>query len=147
MDITLFPNESIDILWTRLKPYFEGASKYSYGRYTAQDIRNKITNSPTCYIWIAHEGDEVFGFVIAEPTLYPQTKALNMHFTGGKEGMKWKADMLKTIQDFAYRTGCDIIESQGRSGWEKIFKEDGFKPRFTFYELPVKELNNGQWWK
>jgi len=139
MDITLFPNESIDVLWTRLKPYFEGAAKYSYGRYTAQDIRNEVLNSTTSFIWVAHEGDDVFGFVIASPTLYPQTKALTMDFTGGKELTKWKADMLKTIQDFAFITGCDIIESNGRSGWEKIFKEDGFKARFTFYELPVKE--------
>jgi len=48
--------------------------------------------------------------------------------------------MIQTIQKFSYTIGCDIIESLGRGGWGKVFKDDGFQSRFMFYELPVQEI-------
>jgi len=140
MEITQYPNQEVDVIWHRVKEYFDGAAEYTYGRYTAKDIRNKVKNNPNTQLWIAHEGAEIFGFVLTEPTEYPQLKALVMHFTGGIELNKWKPDMLKTIQGYAHSTGCDTIESLGRSGWGKIFKEDGFKARFTYYELPIEGI-------
>jgi hypothetical protein len=29
------------------------------------------------------------------------------------------------------------MESFGRPGWGKIWKDDGYVPRYTLYELPV----------
>jgi hypothetical protein len=63
-----------------------------------------------------------------------------MHFTGGKELPKWKAPMLECLQLFAQANDCSIIESYGREGWERVFKDDGYKPRFTVYELPVEKV-------
>ena len=140
MKITHFPNQEIDVVWHRVKEYFEGCAEYTYGRFTANDIRNAVKKNPNQQLWIAHEEDKIFGFVITEPMEYPQLKSLIMHFTGGTELELWKEDMLKTIQGFAHSTGCDIIESLGRNGWGKVFKDDGFKSRFTFYELPVQEI-------
>jgi len=81
----------------------------------------------------------IYGFVITEPLEYPQIKSLIMHFTGGIELKLWKDDMIKTIQQFGLAIGCDIIESLGRGGWGKVFKDDGYKKRFVAYELPVEE--------
>ena len=46
--------------------------------------------------------------------------------------------MLALLRKFAKDNGCTIIESYGRPGWERIFKDDGFQQRFMFYELPVE---------
>ena len=82
--------------------------------------------------------ENVYGAVVTEISQYPQTRALIMHFTGGKQLPKWKTPMLEVLQQFARDNECNIIESYGRPGWEKVFKNDGYKPRFIFYELPVE---------
>jgi hypothetical protein len=65
--------------------------------------------------------------------------ALVMHFTGGEQLPKWKNEMLELLQRFAKDNNCTTIESYGRRGWERVFKNDGFKSRFMFYELPVEK--------
>jgi hypothetical protein len=140
MDITPLQNHEVDYIWHRVKDYFADAAKYTYGRFTANDIRVQLKHSPTQQLWVAHEGEEIYGFVIAQPSEYPQLKALIMHFTAGRELPKWKDQMLKTIQEYAKNNGCDIIESLGRGGWGRVFKDDGFEKRFMFYELPVEAV-------
>lgn len=140
MVITQYPNQDVDTIWHKVKDYFEATAEYTYGRYTGNDIRMAIQKNHKQQLWIAHDEGKIFGFVVTEPMAYPQLKSLIMHFTGGEDLHLWKDDMLKTIQGFAHTTGCDIIESLGRSGWGKIFKGDGFDSKFVFYELPVKEI-------
>jgi hypothetical protein len=137
MDITFIEQKNIDKIWHKVKGFAEDAAEYTYGRFTANDIRTNLKNNHQ-QLWIAHEGDEVYGFVVTEPTDYPQMKALIMHFTAGKEVLLWKDEMLKWIRAFAKEQGCEIIESYGRVGWSKVFKDDGFQKRFMFYELPVE---------
>ena len=89
-------------------------------------------------LWIAFENEVIYGVVVTEIVEYPQMKALVMHFTGGKELPKWKDEMLALLQKYARDKQCSIIESYGRRGWGNVFKNDGYKERFTFYELPVE---------
>jgi hypothetical protein len=63
-----------------------------------------------------------------------------MHFTAGKELPKWKDLMLNTLRRFAKESNCKIIESYGRKGWGKVFKNDGYKIKFIFYELPLEAV-------
>ena len=137
MDITPLQNHEVDLVWPRVKEYFAMAAEYTYGRFTANDIRSRLKNSPTQQLWIAHEGEEVYGFVITQPLDYPQLRALVMHFTAGKELDKWKEPMLAQMKEYAVNNGCDLIESLGREGWAKVFKDDGYKKLYTWYQLPV----------
>jgi len=81
---------------------------------------------------------QIYGFVVTEIVTYPQMKTLMMHFTGGVHLNKWKDNMLKTLQEFAKELDCKVIESYGRKGWGKVFEQDGYKPRFIYYELPLE---------
>lgn len=137
MEVTVVLPEHYDQVWPLIKGYMDGAAKYTYGRFTTEDIKNGLSTNPQ-QLWIAYEGDKVYGAVVTEIITYPQTVALVMHFTGGVELPKWKAPMLKLLQDFGKANGCNIIESYGRAGWAKVFENDGFKSRFMFYELPVE---------
>lgn len=137
MEVTVVLPEHYDQVWPLIEGYMDGAAKYTYGRFTTEDIKNGLSTNPQ-QLWIAYEGDKVYGAVVTEIITYPQTVALVMHFTGGVELPKWKAQMLKLLQDFGKANGCNIIESYGRAGWAKVFENDGFKSRFMFYELPVE---------
>jgi hypothetical protein len=140
MQVSLVPIEYLDSVWSSIEKYMEGAAKYTYGRFTADDIKNELVrHKEGQQLWVAfEEANNFYGAVVTEIFQYPQTRALIMHFTGGKELPKWKDPMLKMLQNFARANQCDIIESYGRPGWEKVFKQDGYKQRFIWYELPVE---------
>jgi hypothetical protein len=137
MEVSIVLPEHYDAVWPLIKEYMNGAAKYTYGRFTVDDIRKGLENTAQ-HLWIAYEGNEVYGAVISEITLYPQVTVLVTQFTGGIELKRWKAPMLKLLQKFGRENGCSVIESYGRTGWAKIFKDDGFVSRFMFYELPVE---------
>ena len=139
MQVSFVPVEYIDIVWPQARAYLDGAAKYTYGRFTVEDIKVGIETKPQ-QLWIAFEDDDnVLGAVVTEVITYPRMKALVMHFTGGVELAKWKPDMLKVLQRFAKDNDCAVIESYGREGWGKVFQNDGFKSRFMFYELPAEK--------
>lgn len=137
MYITLIPKEDYHLIFNAIDPYIVGAAKYTHGRYSAQDIKDTLYKTNQ-HLWIAYEDTVVYGFVVTDFVEYPQIKTLIMHFTGGKQLPKWKNEMLEVLQSFAKVNGCDIIESYGRPGWAKVFKNDGYKQKFIFYELPVE---------
>jgi hypothetical protein len=137
MEVTVVLPEHYNAVWPLIRDYMDGAAKYTYGRFTVEDIRKGLDTSPQ-QLWVAYEGDEVYGAVVTEFVIYPQIKALVMHFTGGKELPKWKPQMLAILQKFGKENDCNIIESYGRAGWAKVFENDGFVSRFMFYELPVE---------
>jgi hypothetical protein len=138
MQISIVPVDYIETAWPQVQPYMEGAAEYTYGRYTAEDIKQGILTKPQ-QLWIAFDADnKILGAVVTEIVVYPRLRSLVMHFTGGVDLKSWKPDMLSMLQRFAKENGCDVIESYGREGWGKVFKNDGFKSRFMFYELPVE---------
>lgn len=129
--------EDYDNFWHLIQEYMDGAAKYTYGRFTVEDILEGLKTKDQ-QLWIAYD-DKVYGAVVTEIAEYPQMKSLVMHFTGGIELPKWKDEMLALLRRFAKDQGCKTIESFGRTGWKRIFKNDGFKSQFMFYELPVEE--------
>jgi hypothetical protein len=137
MEVSIVPVEYIEQVWPSIEGYLEGAANYSYGRYSVKDIKNGLLTKPQS-LWIAFEDSKILGVVITSITYYPSMTALDMVFTGGIELKRWKKPMLNILQKYAKDNGCKIIESYGRVGWEKVFKQDGFKRRFMFYELPVE---------
>lgn len=136
MEVSYVPKEYIDGCWPQIEGYLEGAAKYTYGRFTVQDIKDCIVEYDY-HLWIAFEDDTIFGAVVTEIVDYPQCRMLAMQFTGGKELKKWKDPMLALLRRWAKDNGCSTIESPGRPGWARVFKNDGYKARFITYELPV----------
>jgi len=140
MQVTWVPTEHIEFVWPNIREYMMGAAEFTFGRFTAEDIKNELLRRQgEQQLWVAFEDkDNFYGAVVTEVYQYPQMRALIMHFTGGKQLPKWKTPMLEILQQFAADNECDVIESYGRPGWAKVFKKDGYEQRFIFYELPVE---------
>lgn len=139
MKVSLVLKEHADLVWPVITEFLKGAAKYTYGRYDAQDIIDVYRKSDQ-QLWIAFDSEGVHAFVVTEIMQYPRLTALVMHFTGGRKLKECKPPIIALIQRFAKDHGCDVIESQGRRGWENVFKNDGFKARFVCYELPVESV-------
>ncbi len=137
MEVSVVLSEHIELVWPKIEAYIKGAADYTYNRFTADDIKKDLSNRPQ-QLWIAYDEEKIYGAVVTEIIVYPRMTTLMMHFTGGEKLPRWKQPMLKLLQRFAKDHGCSVIESYGRPGWEKVFRNDGYKEVFKFYELPVE---------
>jgi hypothetical protein len=138
IEVSMVPPAYVDTCWDKVEPFAEKAAEYTYGRYTTNNIYERAKDE-SYQMWVAYDGDIFKGVVITEVVTYPQRKLLSMHFCGGIQLKEWKSPMLKLLQLFARDMGCDGIESVGRPGWEKVFREDGYKALWVTYELPIGE--------
>lgn len=136
MEVSIVPNEYVEGCWEQIEGYLEGAAKYTYGRYTVDDIKDCITDYDY-NLWIAYEDNKIYGAVVTQFIHYPRCKMLSMQFCGGVELKRWKAPMLDILQRWARDNGCVAVEYTGRTGWVKIFKNDSCITRFVTCELPT----------
>jgi hypothetical protein len=135
MKITAIHPDDYQFVWADIKEYMEGAAKYTYGRYTVDDIYNELSKGNQ-QLWIAYD-DKIYAAVITQIMYYPRKKVLTMHFAGGTELNKWIKPIISVFRSFAKDNNCDSIEAIGRKGWKKIFENDGFSSNFLFFELEV----------
>ena len=119
MKTSLVLREHIPVVWDSIKEYAEGCAKYTFGRFTADDMLEGLLTKDQ-QLWIAFDDDGIYAFWVTEVSEYPQKRALLMHFVGGKNIKAWGKIGLKQLQKFARDTGCTTIESYGRPGWEKM---------------------------
>lgn len=140
--ISLVPTEHTVPVWPKVRRFMVESAEYTYGRYEAEDILDSVLDGNQLWIAFTDEGD-VIGAVVTSIENYPRKRALAMHFCGGEDLARWKGPMLKTLQMWARDAGCDVIESSGRPGWTRIFAEDGHKPLWHTYELPIAEHGLG----
>ena len=137
MKTSLVPREHIPVVWDSIKGFAERCAKYTFGRFTAEDMLEGLLTKDQ-QLWIAFDDEGIHGFCVTEVLIYPQTKTLVLHFTGGKDFDEWLPDGYPKLQQFAKDTGCSKIESYGRPGWEKMWKKQGYIKRLVFYELPLE---------
>jgi hypothetical protein len=136
IEVSMVPPQYIDTCWSKVEPFAKLAADYTYGRYTVDDIYDSVTEH-NYQMWVAMEDSEFKGLVITNVVTYPKRKLLAMQFCGGVDLKLWKAPMLELLQKFGSAMGCDGIESTGRPGWAKVFKNDGYEARWVIYELPI----------
>lgn len=134
--------EHVVAIWSKVVGYIKLSTDYSYGRFEPEDVLDLILEG-RYLLWIAYEGSDIKGAVVTSVVQYPRKKFLYLMFCGGEDGFDWKEEMLKMLQCWAFDSQCDGIEANGRLGWSKIFKADGYKPLWQLFELPAGEAGLG----
>lgn len=137
MQVSIVNPKDIERVWPFIEGYMKQAAKYTYGRFEAEDIKDGLLREPQ-QLWIAFDDTKIYGAVVTEITEYPRMKVLTVHFLAGVEFETWKDPMLKLVQQFGKDNGCKLIDSYGRPGWERVWKNYGYTKRFIFYELPLE---------
>jgi len=105
MKTSLVPREHIPVVWDSIKGFAERCAKYTYGRFTAEDMLQGLLTKDQ-QLWIAFDDEGIHGFWVTEVLIYPQTKTLVLHFTGGKDFNEWLPDGYPKLQQFAKDTGA-----------------------------------------
>ena len=142
--VSAVPSNEVAKLWPKLFPHLRSAAEYSHGRYEPEDIVESVLSGES-QLWIAFEGENIKGITTTKIAHYPRKTCLDMIFLGGEDFFEWKDAMLEVLQRWARDCGCDAIESWGRPGFTRVFKDDGYKMLWQGYELPVaaSEVDDG----
>ena len=143
MKVTLIPAAFLEGVLPQIFPHISKAAEYTFGRYEPEDIIEVILDGDA-HLWAVFEGDTVVGVTVTRFWQYPRKKCLDMLFIGGDEGFSWKDVMLDTLQRWGRDSGCEVIESSGRPGFARVFKDDGYKMLWQVYELPVNKVGFGE---
>lgn len=140
--ITLVPDDRILGAWHIAAPFMERAAEFTYGRFDVDDIFDAVLNN-NHHLWLAFNDNGVKGALVTAIKQYPKKRMLDLAFIGGEDGHSWKDQMLDIMQRWAFDNSCDGIEASARLGWQKIFKDDGYRPLWQTFELPMGEEGLG----
>jgi len=136
MEISLIPTDHVVRVWGNVKGFLGKAAERTSGRYNEEDALHMVLEQGY-NLWIAFDGDKIVGAVITCFVQYPRMQVLHIMFLGGEDGRTWSAPMLKTLQHWAFDTGCSAIEASGTEAWSRVLKDDGFKPLWHTFQLPI----------
>lgn len=139
IEISMVPAQYADTCWDKVEKFAEKAAKYTYGRFTVDDIYDCVTEQDY-QMWVAYDAQKAFkALVVTRIENYPKRKLLAMHFCGGEDMDLWIELMLDMLKKFGKESGCDGIECTGRLGWDKVLKNDGYQGKWMTYELSFGE--------
>jgi hypothetical protein len=142
IEVSAVPLEYVNTCWPKIESFLADAADYTYGRFTASNIYDRIVEDGY-QLWVAFDEDVIKGAVVTNVSTYPQRKILAMPYCGGVELAAWKDPMLAILRKYAADVGCDAIEATARKGWAKVFKDDGYKEQWVTFELPLQGVING----
>tara|TARA_R110000787_G_scaffold36714_2_gene93525 strand:+ start:405 stop:887 length:483 start_codon:yes stop_codon:yes gene_type:complete len=138
--ISAVPPEMLTSTWPKVRHYLKKAAVRTYGRYDLDDILVSCTDYDSA-MWIAFRKEtmEIVGVVVTNFRQYPRKRYLDLMFIGGETGtgQQWKKPMLDMLRRWAKDNNCDGIESAGRPGWARMFKDEGYEVKWHTYELPL----------
>ena len=143
IQISIVPSDRIMDAWALVEPYMELAADATNGRYTPSDILDALLNM-NHDLWVVFDDIGVKGALVTAIKQYPSKRYLELAFIGGDNGHAWKDQMLSILRRWAYDNSCDGIESCARLGWAKIFKDDGYRPMWQVFELPLGDEGLGE---
>lgn len=133
--IDIIPASAVQSLASVIEPMIAPAVALTSGRMTTADIV-EFAHSGRAQIWLASDGGDLLGGVVARPIEYPGRKALCVMLIAGKQRERWQDQMSDALDDAARHIGCDLIEGIGRHGWARALT--GYRLTGSSYEKDLR---------
>ena len=135
MEMSLVYPGQVSYVLPALLPYLQKSEEWTRGRAKVDDILRFILNGQM-YLFVAHEGNTIYGHVIVEVKQYPQCKMLTVQYCAGEPNhMEHVEDeMFGILERFAKDASCSGIEFVGRPGWRMTAKKHGFEVQEVVYQ-------------
>lgn len=140
MKTVLVPPGMVSNVIPALLPYLEKSEEWTRGRAKTDDILRFVLNGQM-QLWVVHENNTAYGYLVTEVKDYPQCKMLVVQYCAGEpHHMQYVDDEIFDLLDrFAKDAGCAGVEFVGRPGWRKQADKHGFEVRSVVYQKFFKE--------
>ena len=93
-----------------------------------------LYNLETDHAFILNINGTLVGY---EVRLETNNKYLLVMFMEGAGVLKQLEKFISMTTDLAKQLGCSYVETYGRIGWSKVFRDHGIKTRYVAYRMDV----------
>jgi hypothetical protein len=108
--------------WDSVKDGLQASLDVDHNKYTLDDIKSAL-DAQHMQLWAIHDGTLRCVFV-TQINNYPNRRILECLALNGKNPKQWISFLLENMYDYAKENQCDYMETGGRKGWEKMFKQN-----------------------
>ena len=115
--------------WQRVRPYIMDALEYCHGTHSIEDIEKGITEGKYI-LWVGARSA-----AITEIHVFPRAKFFHLFLGGGD--LDEIRGMVPIWQQFAAHNGCSRVTLCGRRGWERAFRDLGWKADLVCLSVPA----------
>lgn len=112
-------------VWPEIEHWVTKACKRGGDKYWPEDVLNALLRRDF-QLWVTRKDGRVDGAVITEIITYPRKTIASMVFAMGSEPHDC-AEIIALVTSWAAANGCDGSKSEMRPGFEKPFREAGWK--------------------
>ena len=99
-EISIVPPEMLSSCWEQCTKYLQKATVRSHGRWTLENLRQKITNNQQ-HLWISFvpESFTIIGCATTSFVDYPNNRMLSIEFLGGENMESWVWEGIEKMEE------------------------------------------------
>ena len=142
MEVSLVPVQHVDFCWDEASSHLGKSIGTAHGRYTLDDLFEEIKRFEQ-HLWVVLDDSRIIAALTTRFVQYPRKRMLAGQFLGGSKIMRWRDEMLFTLEKWAKDNDCEGLEMTGRNGFEKVLGPHGWTPEYVVFEKMFKENENG----
>jgi hypothetical protein len=125
------PSESVDDIWTEVKPMLQKGINHGDGELDIDDIL-KFVLDKTMQLWVVYNYSEevIIMAGVTQIIIYPKCKVCRAVVLGGDGLDRW-LEHVSGIEKWALSKGCDKMEAYGRRGLAKKMEDIGYTNKYV----------------
>lgn len=126
----------VDFYWPFIVGFIERALEHTDNEISLEDIYADIANQER-QLWIIKQNNQYIATVITRIYSYKGgLKVGEVSIAGGSDHNEWD-HFTDVVGVWFKEKGCDFIDIIGRSGWQRLYKNRGFKTAYVQLRKPL----------
>lgn len=117
------PADLVEFFWPLAEPWLRQA-EHRIGCPSPEAFRKRLLNAE-CDLWLIYAGE----VVAASAVTSVRGKTITVEALGG-DGIDWRT-LLADLEHLAREHGKTDLEIQGRPGWARLFRDDGYRTTYV----------------
>lgn len=120
----------------RALPLLEASIRKNERNTSMEDVVSDLLEGRSL-LWTVYLQDTLIAAFTTCVMKHPQRHTLFIEFMGGADMSVWMDYALEALKDVAKKSDLKAIEADGRIGFARYAKDNGFKEMYRHYEMEL----------
>ena len=131
----------LDYYWPFVSEYISSALEHTDGEISLQDIHSAIANHNR-QLWVIKDQSQYIAAVVTQIYSYDGSgvKIGEVTLAGGRDHARWD-HFTDLVGEWFQEQGCKFIDIIGRPGWQRIYKDRGFRTAYVQLRKELKDVD------
>lgn len=134
--IGMIPAENIDDVWDAVAPLLQRSQRRISRIVGMEDMKDEL-RAGSAQLWSVIVGDKLKAVIMTEVQKHPRSLTLKILHVAGYDVPEWGGAALKMMERFGRDMKCSAVSADGRLGWSKYAKRNGWKEAARLYEMEL----------